>query len=95
MGIVRYPKKRDYWFEKIMCCGNLVSKIMSFNKYDMICAAFHISHPNDEKNFLEKKNPSAFTNKMFTKFKSNFQLGENITIDESIVFFRGRSQMLF
>ena len=71
-----------------------MASIMSRLRFEMIGAALHIKDDTSDKdNNLVKFVP--FMNKLSAKFREYYNLEKNITIDESMIHFKGRSDYTF
>ena len=67
---------------------------MSRLRFEMIGAALHLKDDaSDIDNNLVKNVP--FMNKLSAKFREYYNLEQNITIDESMIPFKGRSEYTF
>ena len=67
---------------------------MSRLRFEMIGAAIHLKDDtSDIDNNLVKIVP--FMNKLSAKFREYYNLEKNITIDESMIHFKGRSEYTF
>ena len=108
MGLRRYPTNENYWDNGILY-KNCVSSLMSKNYFFLLSKILHF--PEKEENKEDKSNTESDTyenikvdprgkinlylEKLAKNFRKYYTLGENITIDESLVHFKGRNSMRF
>jgi len=94
MAIVDLPQKRMYWSEDPLLRQNYIASIMPRLRFEMISAALHLKEDIKEiKNNLTKIIP--FMNTVSIKFRIFYNIDQNITIDESMISFKGRSEYRF
>ena len=94
MGILKLSSIDSYWSKNFIFLNN-IPNFMTKNYFKLISKSLHIY----EKEFgddiiLNVEDPRKKINWM-KKFKSNFNLGKDITIDESMILFKGRNSMKF
>jgi len=103
MGLHKYPNIEYYWNGSIIY-KNIVNSIMSKTYFFLIAKALHFNEKKENgedssETDNDNKDPRYKINLYLEKLASNFQkyytLGENITIDESLVHFTGRNAMKF
>lgn len=89
MGLDKKPSIGDYWSSSILY-QNPISKFMSRNRFELLLSFIHFAN-NEEAppgNRLHKiDNLLLLLNQ---KFSEMYEPGENITIDESMIPYRGR-----
>jgi len=100
MGINKLPNKDLYWEKNCLFTTDFVSNVFSKNHFKMISAALRLKQfKNDEDNIKVSSDPrlkiKLFINTLCSKFQQYYELGQNITIDESVVLFKGRQKMKF
>ena len=80
--------------------SNNIPNFMTKNYFKLISKSLHIYEKEfEDDNILNVEDPRKKINwiidKLRIKFKSNFNLGKDITIDEFLIFFKGRNSMKF
>jgi len=109
MGLRRYPTNENYWDNGILY-KNCLTSLMSKNYFFFLSKILHFPEKEDNKEDKSstesddtynniKIDPRSKINLYLEKLAKNFRkyytLGENITIDESLVHFKGRNSMRF
>lgn len=105
MGIHKYSCIDKYWSRDILYCC-IAGEIMSKEYYYLIAYSLHfpqksninnlsdvISNNSDESDPRKKIN--LFLELLCVNFRKYYTLGNNITIDESLLHFTGRNKMKF
>ena len=95
MGIVHYPSIEDYWATTWPFGTDAYSSIM---KRDRFCLLLRFLHLNDNRNYIRKglegHDPQykvrPFMDALIGNFKSSCIPGREISIDESMIGFKGR-----
>ena len=95
MGIIHYPRIDDYWITRWTFTTNTFSKVMTRDRFSCLLKFFHL---NDNSKMPKKSEPGydplykirPMLNCLVENFKSNYNLGKEISIDESMVSFKGR-----
>jgi len=98
MGLNKIPEKELYWSKKPLYT-NIIPKIISRNRYRLLNAAFKLENV-DISEITDRKDKSfskikSFIENLQKKFLNLYPLETKLTIDEALVFFRGRSEMIF
>ncbi|KAJ8930175.1 hypothetical protein NQ314_017039 [Rhamnusium bicolor] len=90
MGLVKFPKIADYWSTKFYYKHCFVRHIMSRNRFQSILRFLHFTDnlTADKSDRLYKIQP--LVNLLNNRFKELKKPGEVLSIDESMVPFRGR-----
>ena len=89
IGIFRYPPLHQYWESEIR---HPLFSHMSLVRYLQIKRFFHLSPPEksyDKDNWFEKLDPLAST--LRQRFREFYFPSTNLSYDEMMVFFEGRS----
>jgi len=110
MGLHKYPKVDLYWNDNIIY-KNLINRVMPKNYFFLLSKALHFpekeereedtscSKDEDKSEISFRVDPRQKINLYLEKLAKNFQkyyiLGKNITIDESLLQFKGRNSMKF
>jgi len=104
MGLHRLPSYKHYWNNNMLYQTD-ISKIMTKNYFLLIATSLHFPEKekdDDLKSQSESNNkvdPRHKINLYLEKLAKNFQkyyvLGQNATIDESLLLFKGRNNMKF
>ena len=91
MGLVQMPKLSYYWSSSQLYGSEIIRSIMSREKFELLLRFWHFAN-NDEKHpsqdRLFKLRP--LLNLLKARFSSAYILGSVITIDETMVPWRGR-----
>nr|XP_022903201.1 piggyBac transposable element-derived protein 4-like [Onthophagus taurus] len=91
MGIVKKTRMDDYWSTNPLIETPIFRKTMSRNRFRQILSFLHFSDNNnkpDNADRLFKVQP--IIDYFSKKFEDNFNLGQNISIDEGMIPWRGR-----
>ena len=98
MGINKLPSYRDYWSTVPYLRNEYICRLMTVNRFGWLLSHIHLNDnsiiparnsPNFDK--LYKLRP--FLDKIEINFQKNFNLGPSIAIDESMIKFKGRSNI--
>ena len=85
MNIVKYSNIKDYWSKNQLFNNQIISKLMSREKFLLILRNIHF-------NYINQSNKLEFLidnlNKLF--FDKNILKENNLTIDKSLILFKGR-----
>lgn len=95
MGMARLPQISDYWSTYSFYKNNFIPKIMSRNRFETILRMLNFANNETEaeegSRLYEFKN---FVDKLERKFVQVYEPGAIVTIDESLIPFRGRLNFL-
>ena len=95
MGYNKLPIWRDYWNTSNDLCCPLVSKAMTRQRFGIILKYLHCNDnaaiPADNKDRLFKIRP--FIDGLNTNFRSFYNGTSNLSVDESMILFKGRNTM--
>ena len=98
MGILKLPKKEMYWSTSILYHNNFISSLMPKCYFKFIESSLHFVEINEEEN-KKNKDPRYKLGKILDllndKFNKYYILEQQITIDETIVNFKGTNSMKF
>ena len=110
MGLHRYPNLKSYW-SKFYTGPYDFNKIIPRTYYDLLAHALHFPETDESEKKKESESSierfefehnadprhkiQFFLYKLSQNFQKYYELGENITIDESLVIFHGKSAMKF
>lgn len=90
MSVVKKPSLQSYWSTKEIIATKIFSKVMTLRRFQSIMRFLHFADNTecDPSDKLKKIRPivTYFGN----KFKANYTPDRNISIDESLMKFRGR-----
>ncbi len=90
MGVVRLPKIEDYWSTDTLFKNDVIPKVMSRNRFQLILRFIHFAD-NDDPNQTDKLHKIGMLSEMLLEnFKAVYTPGPVLTIDESMIPFRGR-----
>ena len=95
MGIIRYPQLDDYWSKSWPFATTTFSKVMSRDRFSLILKFFHL---NDHTMYIRKGLPGydplfkirPLLEPLVENFQNAYNLGRHISIDESMIRFKGR-----
>ena len=88
MGIIRKPTIEMYWSTTEMLSTPFFGKCMSQNRFSSILRFLHFTSTEVLNDKLHKIRP--IFNHLTSKFKENYTPGENVTVDESLMLWKGR-----
>ena len=107
MGLHKYPRNENYWDNSNLYKTG-INTMMPKNYFFLIAKALHFPEKEEEDNNssesektenVSNKDPrykiNLYLEKLAKNFRKYYTLGENITIDESLVQFKGRNSMKF
>ena len=99
MGLHRLPRIRHYWSRNKIFYTEVVANVMSRNEFYRILSALHLSD-NSKQDQFPKKSKEFKLFKIFDfmcllkkNFQKHFKLGTNVSIDESMIKFKGKSSL--
>lgn len=89
MGNIKMPSIKSYWSKNIIYQHPLFSKVMSRNRFEMIlrCMCFY-DETDDTSSRLHKI--SNVLDHLIERIRNTYQPGENLSLDEALLLFRGR-----
>ena len=95
MGIVSYPKVEDAWMTTWPFASSSFSGIMSRDRFSLVMRFLHI---NDSTQYIPKGQPGydplykirPFLTPLLENCKTAYTLGREISVDESMIAFKGR-----
>ena len=95
MGIINYPKIGDYWVTSWPYCNDTFSRIMSRDCFSLLMKFFHL---NDNKMCIKKGDTGydpiyklrPLYEALLKNFKLSYNLGRELSVDESMVSYKGR-----
>ncbi|MGL5707887.1 MAG: transposase [Aeromonas sp.] len=91
MGLVRKVKINDYWSTNPLIETPIFSKTMTRNRFRQILQHLHFNDNSNIPQDADRLFKIQFLIDYFSKkFKENFSLGQNISLDEGMVPWRGR-----
>ena len=88
MGIIRKPTLAMYWSTDEMLSTPFFGKCMAQNRFSEILRFLHFTSTNLPDDKLHKIRP--VFEYLITKFMENYRPGEKVTVDESLMLWRGR-----
>ena len=91
MGMIRVPTLQDYWSTDITTHIPFFSQVMSRDRFLQILSCLHLSHqPPPAGQPMGDLKIRPLLNVLAPAFESNYTLGQKISIDESMIPFKGR-----
>ena len=95
MGLVDYPCLDDYWSISWPFATHTFSSVMSRDRFSLILRFLHV---NDSSQYIPKGQPGydaiykirPFLSSLLRQFKSNYSSQRELSIDESMIGFKGR-----
>jgi hypothetical protein len=99
MGIIKLPKLEDYWATSWPFRNSAVADIMPRDRFTTILKFYHL---NDNNKNIPKGNPGfdplfklrPFLDSVMNNIQSNYNLGQDLSIDEQMVSYKGRIHFL-
>lgn len=96
MGIKRQPSYKDYWSSKPILRDDFISSLMSLNRFSWLLGNFHLSDNNmmprrDSPEYDKLYKVRSYLNILSSTFETHYNPTEHISIDESMIKFKGRS----
>lgn len=95
MGYHNLPSLRNYWSSEQDLNVPLVSNTMSRNRFQQILTNLHLNDnnaiPEDNTDKLYKLRP--FIDGLNNNFMMLYNISENVSIDESMILFKGRNSL--
>lgn len=95
MGLKKLPKMSDYWSNNILYKNKVVSQAMSRNRFELLLRCWHFEdsiHLTSNTDRLLKIR--RFVQLLAGTFRNSKTPGEYITVDETMVAFRGRIKFM-
>lgn len=91
MGLVKKPRMEDYWSTNPLIETPIFSKTMSRNKFRQILTYIHFANNTNTPTNGNRLFKVQYLIEYFSKkFEENFNLSQNICIDEGMIPWRGR-----
>ena len=95
MGIINFPRIEDHWTTSWPYSNDTCSRIMTRDRFSLIMKFLHL---NDNKRYIKKGNKGynpifkirPLYEYLIRNFKLAYNLGREISIDESMIGFKGR-----
>lgn len=98
MGIKRLPSYRDFWSTKVELRDNYISSLMARTRFDWLLGNFHMNNNvlqpkrgDQDYDKLYKVRP--YLTKLSETFSTYYAPTKSISIDESMILFKGRSSL--
>ncbi len=94
MESIQYPAIGDYWSTSWPFASSTFSSIMKRDRFSLLLKFLHLT---DNNHFIHKGQPGhdplhkirPFLDKILDNFRSSFQLGREVSLDESMIAFKG------
>jgi hypothetical protein len=98
MGYHKLPSYKDYWSSNWNFKVPVVFQTMSRNTFTKILTNIHLADnkkmpPKTSNKYSKTYKVNAFLDILMENFQENYNLSENISIDESMIKFKGRSSL--
>lgn len=99
MGLHQLPRIRNYWSRNKIFYTEVVANTMPRNEFYRIFSALHLADNTKQKKFPKSSEKFKlfkifdFVQLLKKNFQANFTLGTNISIDESMIKFKGKSSL--
>ncbi len=95
MESIHYPAIEDYWSTSWPFASSTFSSIMKRDRFSLVLKFLHL---NDNSHYIPKGQPGhdplykirPFLDKILENFQFCFQLGREVSLDESMIGFKGR-----
>lgn len=89
MGIIRAPEIEDYWRRSWVSEITFFSRVMPRDRFELIFWMLHVSHA-DTGTVRRIDKVRLLLEKIVDKFQQNYTPGREISVDETMLKFRGR-----
>lgn len=98
MGIKPQPSYRDYWSSRPELHDEFISKLLPIKRFSWILSHIHLNDisvmpERGSPNFNKLYKVQPFLDMLLKRFQDNFDPGEYIAVDESMIKFKGRSTL--
>lgn len=98
MGLKKLPSYRDYWATQMELRDSYISSLMSRTRFDWLLGNFHLNNNvlqprRGDLNFDKLYKVRPFLDALLNNFKKYYKMNEIISIDESMICFKGRSSI--
>ena len=98
MGIKHLPSYRDFWSTKLELRDTYISNLMPRTRFDWLLGNLHLNNnalqpKYGEPGFDKLYKVRPFLNTLSENFAKFYRPSENISIDESMILFKGRSSL--
>lgn len=90
MGLVKYPEIADYWRSSGLYRSQIVPSVMSRNRFQLLLRFLHFSDNLVGDSADRSRKFIAILNMLQEKFCCAHEPGEKLTIDETMIPFKGR-----
>lgn len=90
MGIINLPDVPSYWSTSWSSSIPFFGSVFSRARFESIFWMFHISHVPDNATYRRIDKVKILQDRLITTFKSNMQPSSELSVDETMVGFRGR-----
>ena len=90
MGIIKVPEISSYWSTSWTSHTPFFSSIFSRNRFELIFWMLHVSSVPDGRTPKRLDKVRTLLDGLITNFKSSMQPSSNLSVDETMIGFRGR-----
>ena len=90
MGLVKLPRISSYWSRDKLYINGVASAVMTRNRFQLLLKMWHFSDNEDPLATTDRLHKIRYVmNSLIDNFAAARQPSENITVDETMVPFRG------
>ena len=94
MGLVQKPTLKDYWWTDVVVRSSLHREVMSRNRFEDILRYLHVvdnrSSPDSSATHDRLWKIRPFIDRLLSTFKTMFEPGKQLSLDEATCAFKGR-----
>ena len=90
VGIIHLPELEDYWQTSWVCSVPFFDRVLPRDRFELIFWVLHVCHSNTGSPMKKIDKVNTFFNMLLSKFRTSYDVGRNIAIDETMVGFCGR-----
>ena len=90
MGIIRLPHRHDYWRRSKWLLETKFNEVMPRDRFDLIWRYLHLQNNEDNLGGDRLYKVRWFIDYLRNKFETVYTPGENVTLDESMIKYKGR-----
>ena len=90
MGLIELPNIHDYWSTSWVSEVPFFSGVMSRSRFTIIFWLLHVSHEREGGTSHRLDKVRSMLELLIPKFQSSYMPSQNISVDETMVGFRGR-----
>ena len=92
MGVIHLPSVKDYWSQQFVCRVPFFGEVFTRKRFLQIFWMLHLETVSNSDRSLRTRTQkvSNFLNYIDARFREHFIPGQNLSVDESVVGFKGK-----